>query len=163
LNAYYFRSSLTGQRPGTAISVIGTTNVSTTASDGVPDSSWECFLDNVSIGSKSPYNFPENNWVLCQADSLSDSLHNITLRATVRNQNTFWFDRIVYSPSSSVDLDSSLIMVDKGDSAVTYGPGWQDMSVGGTVGKMTLQQGANATVDFSGEYLALMGQKSGLV
>jgi hypothetical protein len=34
---------------------------------------------------------------------------------------------IQYSPSSSVNLDSSLIMIDAGDPAVTYGPGWQDM------------------------------------
>ena len=127
---YYFCLSLTGQCPGTAVSVIGTT---TGATDSDP--SWECFVDNVSTGSKPPYGFPENNWVFCEADSLPDTQHTITLRA-----------------------------IDAGDPAVTYGPGWQDMrdSTMTDVGKMTLQQGRNATVDFSGEYLAFMGLKSDL-
>jgi hypothetical protein len=125
----------------------------------VSDPSWECFIDNVSIGSKPPISFPENNWVFCEADSLSDGQHTITLQATVRNQNTFWFDRILYSPSSSVNLDSSLIMVDASDSAVQYGSGWQDLRV---IGKMTLQKGAKVTFDFSGNYFVLLGQKSSL-
>jgi len=127
--------------------------------DEVLDAPWECFVDNISISAEKPHNYPENNWLFCQAGSLPDSLHNITLRATVRNQNTFWFDRIEYSPSSSVNLDSSLITIKASDPAVTYGPGWQDLR---GIGNMTLQQGAYATVDFSGEYLAFMGQKSGL-
>jgi len=55
-------------------------------------------------------------------------------------------------------------MIDAGDPAVTYGPGWQDMMDNKMKngGKMTLQQGANATIDFSGEYLAFMGERSGL-
>ena len=70
----------------------------------------------------------------------------------------------MYSPSSSANLDLSLVRIDAGDPAVTYGPGWQDMkdSVKTDIGKMTLQQGANATVDFSGEFLAFMGLKWGL-
>jgi len=73
------------------------------------------------------------------------------------NQNTFWFDRIVYSPSSSMNLDLPLIKVDSSDPSVTYSAGWQDMR---DIGKMTLQRGANATVNFSGEFLAFMRQKS---
>ena len=136
---------------------MGTGNL--TVTDAGDNQSWECFVDNVSIGSNPSTRFPENNWIFCEADSLPDSQHNITLRVIVLNQNTFWFDKIVYSPSSSVNLDLSLIMVNSSDSSVTYGPGWQDMR---DIGKMTLQQGANATVDFSGEYLAFMRQKSGL-
>jgi len=155
LNGYYFRSSLTGQCPGTAVSVIGMGNLTITDA-GEDNQLWECFVDNVSIGSKPPTLFPENNWVLCKADLLPDSQHNITLRAIVVNQNTFWFDRIVYSPSSSVNLDLSLIKVDSSDPSVTYSAGWQDMR---DIEKMTLQRGANATVNFSGEFLAFMRQK----
>jgi len=97
--------------------------------------------------------FPENNWVFCEADSLSDGRHTVTLRATV-SQSTLWFDRILYSPSSSVNLDSSLILVDASDSAVHYSSGWQAMR---DIGQLTLQGGAKVTVDFSGEYLALLG------
>ena len=163
LNGYYFRSNLTDQCPGTAVSVIGTGNV--TFTDGMLNQFSECFIDNVRIGSNPPTFFPgsENNWVYCEADSLPDSQHNVTLRAIVLNQNTFWFDRIVYSPSSSVNLDLSLIMVNSSDPSITYGPGWQDLGQDmRDIGKITLQQGANATVDFSGNYLAFMGQKSGL-
>jgi len=158
LSAYYLCLSLTDQRPGTAVSVIGT-NSGNTASE----LSLECFVDNISIGSK-PFGFPENNQVFCEADSLSDAQHTITLRATVSGKQPLWFDRILYSPSSSVNLDSSLIMVDAGDPAVTYSPGWQDMMDNRREngGKMTLQQGADATIDFSGEYLAFIGERSGL-
>jgi hypothetical protein len=147
-----FCLSLTGQCPGTAVSVIGTTTGTTDL-----DPSWECFVDNVSIGSKPPFSFPENNRVFCEVDSLPDAQHTITLRAII-SARTLWFDRILYSPSSSVNVDLSLIMVDAGDPAVTYGSGWQDMKDSKMTdrGKMTLQQGANATVDFSGEYLAFM-------
>jgi hypothetical protein len=158
LSAYYFCLSLTGQRPGTAVSVIGTNSGNTDS-----DPSWECFVDNVSIGSNPRFPFPENNRVFCEDDSLPDTQHTITLRATVSGQ-TLWFDRILYSPSSSVNLDLSFITIDAGDPAVTYGPGWQEMrdSVMTDIGKMSLQQGANATVDFSGECLAFMGLKSSL-
>ena len=137
--------------------------IGTTTGATYLDPSWECFVDNISIGSKPPFSFPENNRVFCEADSLSDAQHTITLQATVSGR-ILWFDRILYSPSSSVNLDSSLIMVDAGDPAVTYGPGWQDMRDSKMTdrGKMTLQQGANATIDFSGEYLAFMGEKSDL-
>ena len=151
--------SLTSQRLGTAVSVIGTNNGNTSS-----DPSWECFVDNVSMGSKPAFGYPENNWIFCEADSLSDAPHTITLQVTVSLSQTLWFDRILYSPSSSVNLDLSLIMIDAGDPAVTYGPGWQDMRDDTMTdrGKMTLQQGRNATVDFSGEYLAFMGLKSDL-
>ena len=137
---------------------MGMGNLTSTEAGG-DNQSWECFVDNNSIGSKPPTRFPENNWIFCEADSLPDSQHNITLRAIVLNRNTFWFDRILYSPSSGVNVDLSLIMVDSSDPSVTYGPGWQDMR---GIGNMTLQQGATATVDFSGEYVAFMRQKSDL-
>ena len=115
------------------------------------------------MGSKPTFSYPENNWVFCEANSLADAQHTITLRATVSSQ-FLWFDRILYTPSSSVNLDLSLIMIDARDPAVKYGPGWQDMkdSIKTDVGKMTLQQGTNATVDFSGEFLTFIGLKSGL-
>ena len=151
MSAFYFCLSLTSQRPGTTVSVIGTNSGTTNL-----DPSWECFVDNVSIGYNPPSSHPENNWVFCEADSLSDAQHTITLQANVTGQ-LLWFDRFEYSPSSSVNLDSSLIMVDAGDPAVTYGPGWGETR---GIGKMTLQQGANATVDFSGEYLTLIWDRS---
>jgi hypothetical protein len=158
LSAYYFCLSLSGQRPGTAVLVIGTIS-GTTESDPL----WECFVDNDSIGSIPPIRFPENNWILCEADSLADASHTINLRATAMGQ-TLWFDRIEYSPSSSVNLDSFFIRVNSSDPSVTYGPAWQNMrdSKMIDVGKMTLQQGAYARVDFSGKYISCMGQKSGL-
>ena len=53
-------------------------------------------------------------------------------------------------------MDLSLIKVDSSDPSVTYSAGWQDMR---DIEKMTLQRGANATVNFSGEFLAFMRQK----
>jgi hypothetical protein len=152
LSAYYFRLSLTGQHPGTEVSVIGTNGGSNT------NSTWECLLDNVNFVYLPRSTLLENNWVFCKTGLLNDSEHTITFHAIFGGQ-TIWFDRIVYSPSSSANLDSSLIMVDSSDPSVTYGPGWQDMK---DIGNKTLQQGANATVDFNGKYLAFMGLKTGL-
>ena len=139
--------------PGSRVTVLGTSNVSRSAG-GSTDPSWQCLVDNVSITSKAPAYTLENNWFFCDSNTVSDGRHTITLRATVRNPATvFWFDQIQYLPSASALLDSSFILVQANDSAVQYGPGWQDMR---GIGKMTLLQGAKVTFDFNGVYFILM-------
>lgn len=71
MSAYYFvpvymtRVQVQESRFRNKVSTVG----------GATDPSWECFVDNVSIGSKPPIGFPENNWVFCEADSLSNGQH----------------------------------------------------------------------------------------
>ena len=97
---------------------------------GTQDPTWECFIDNVSIGSSRPSSAlvgsSENNWILCGAgpSQIQDGPHLLTVKANVSKQ-TFWFDRIQYAPSANVSLNESLMRIDANDSAIEYSPGWQ--------------------------------------
>lgn len=48
---------------GSAVNIFGTTNINN--SSGTIDPTWECFIDGVIIGSTSPFQYAENNWLLC--------------------------------------------------------------------------------------------------
>ncbi|KAG6812612.1 hypothetical protein H0H92_001831 [Tricholoma furcatifolium] len=114
---------------GSSITVWGTTALTKIDNGTTWDPSWECFVDNVSIGSTAPFQYPENNWVLCGPSSFSDGQHTLTLKVSTSG-NTFWFDYITYVPSPSVSLQSSVIMVQNTDPDVIYGSGWG--ALGGT-------------------------------
>ncbi|KAG6826442.1 hypothetical protein H0H92_015769 [Tricholoma furcatifolium] len=106
-----------------SITVWGTTALIKIDNGTTWDPSWECFVDNVSIGSTAPFQYPENNWVLCGSSSFSDGQHTLTLKVSTSG-NTFWFDYITYVPSPSVSLQSAVIMVQNTDPDVIYGSGW---------------------------------------
>ena len=76
------------------------------------DPAWECFVDNISIGSTAPFTMPENNWLFCEEGTLSDGPHILTVNATVLKNQTFWFDDIRYIPSVRVPLNQAAIVVD---------------------------------------------------
>ena len=90
--------------------VFGSNNIRNDS--GVLDPTWECFVDNISIGASAPFQFPENNWVFCQQDTLVDGAHVLTVNATVSQNQTFWIDDIQYVPSASVSLDQKAIVVE---------------------------------------------------
>ncbi|KAH9480158.1 hypothetical protein JR316_0006755 [Psilocybe cubensis] len=114
--------SLSFSFTGTKVTVFGTNNLRNDS--GVLDPTWECFIDNNSIGNTPAFQFPENNWIFCEADGLSDGPHILTVNASVKKGQTFWFDDIQYVPSSSVSLDNTEIVVNNQDSAIQYGNGW---------------------------------------
>ena len=117
---------------GSAVIVYGT-SITTNAS-GTQDPTWECFIDNTSIGwSLSSDNYyvqggGQNNWPLCFGGpaQFQDGPHSLTVKAKVSNQQTFWFDQIQYAPSASVSLNQSFLRIDSNDSAIQYSPagGW---------------------------------------
>lgn len=111
------------------------------------DPTWDCFVDDISIGPTDPFPYAENNWVFCNHPNLVDGPHILTVNATVMKNQTFWFDNIQYSPSAGVPLDKAAIIVDSLDSQLQYGDGWG--ALGGSA-NMTTKAGSIFTFDFIG-------------
>ena len=116
-----------------------TTNVS-----GSQDPTWECFVDNVSIGwsLSAEVDTVENNWNLCQSD-LQDGPHVLSVNVAVLFLQTFWFDQIEYTPSTNVSLDNSTVRFDSSDPSVQYSSGWTAFD-----GFVNLTQTVGSTVTF---------------
>ncbi|KAF8811571.1 hypothetical protein BYT27DRAFT_6442198 [Phlegmacium glaucopus] len=123
---------------GSSVVVLGTSI--TTKASGTQVPTWECFVDNNSIGWSTASYFAENNWIFCQNNQLQDGPHVLSVRAKVSNQQTFWFDQIQYIPSSNLRIDSS-------DPAIQYSSGWQPLN--GIV-NFTQIAGSTLTYQFSG-------------
>ena len=131
---------------GSLITVMGT-SITTNAS-GTQDPTWECFVDNISIGWKTVLSeYPENNWIFCQNTQLKDGPHVLTVKATVSNQQTFWFDQIQYLPSSDVSLSQATLRIDPTDPAIQYSDGWSELN---GIAEMTQTTGSTITFVFSG-------------
>ena len=158
---FFFRVPLTlrlSSLSGSAVIVYGTSN--TTNTSGIQDPTWECFIDNISIGS-SPSSLVklvdnQNNWVLCGAgpSEIQDGSHLLTVNATVSKQ-TFWLDQIQYAPSANVSLNQSLLRIDASDSAIQYSPGWRfedtPINYAGNMNfSLTQINGSNLIYEFSG-------------
>ena len=147
---------------GSGVTVYGT-SITTNAS-GTQDPTWECFIDNKSIGwdisSDSGVGGSQNNWILCGAGPFQDGPHMLTVNANVSNQQTFWFDQIQYTPSASVQLlDQRFLYIDSGDSAIQYTSGWSppggsgsglSYTQGPVNGTSTNSPGSFLTYQFSG-------------
>ena len=114
------------------------------------DPSWECFVDNVSIGATAYFQYPENNWLFCSKGQLNDGPHVIHVNA-VSNGHTFWFDYIRYTPSASVSTQNAIVSVDHLDPAVVYGSGWAPL---GTTASFTSTLGADVTFQFTGALIS---------
>ena len=110
---------------GSAVLVYGT-SITTNAS-GTQDPTWECFIDNTSIGYSPAPSTSENNWILCGGgpSQFQDGSHLLTVKTNVSNQQNFWFDHIQYAPSASVSLNQSFLRIDSSDSIIQYSSGWQ--------------------------------------
>jgi hypothetical protein len=108
--------------------------------------SWECFVDNVSIGATAPFQYPENNWLFCQQPTLNDGPHVVTVNVTSAG-HPFWFDYIRYAPSASVSTQNVVLLVDNHDPAISYGSGWGALA--GTA-IFTNNPGSEMSFNFSG-------------
>ena len=119
---------------GSTVIVYGT-SITTNAS-GTQDPTWECFIDNSSIGWSLASTGSQNNWELCSGGRFQDGPHLLTVKVNVSNQQTFWFDYIQYTPlaSTSVSLNQSLLLIDPSNSAIEYSPGWQSTASVFTIG-----------------------------
>lgn len=137
---------------GSAVNVFGTTNINN--SSGVIDPTWECFIDGVSIGSTSPFQYAENNWALCTWNNNGASgSHVLTVNAT-SNGHPFYFDWLQYEPPQSASVQNAVVYLDHLDAAIKYDSSWQ--ALGGTA-NMTTVAGSNVTLDFIGTQLSWYG------
>ena len=134
---------------GTSIQILGTNNRVNTTSGFDP--SWECFVDNVSIGSTQPFQYPENNWLLCQQLQLADGPHVVTVNVTQATAagRTFWFDDATYTPSPNLSKDQAYVLVDNLDPDIVYGAGWAPL---GTTANFTTQAGTEMSFNFTGVF-----------
>ncbi|XP_006455774.1 hypothetical protein AGABI2DRAFT_210331 [Agaricus bisporus var. bisporus H97] len=145
-------ASVSFEFDGTGIEVYGTSNLSNPKSD--PDPNLECFIDGVSIGRDSPFEFPENNWKLCGKGGFSVGLHSLRIDIKVKSpKQTFWLDSIRYEPSPSVPLDNKTIRMENSDSAILLDDNW------GSFGpfKGTTKANAVAVIDFIGTSVSWVG------
>ena len=131
-----------GRFSGSQITVLGT--IITTNTSGTQDPTWECFVDNISIGwNISAGSAAENSWIFCQNDLLQNGPHVLIVNVTVLHEQTFWFDELQYLPSSNVSLYNSTVIVYSSDSAVQYSSGWTELN-----GNVNLTQTAGSTLRF---------------
>ena len=112
---------------GSAVLVYGTSI--TTNISGTQDPTWECFIDNTSIGGSPAPATSDNNWILCGGgpSQFQDGPHLLTVKTNVSNQQTFWFDQIQYAPSANVSLNQTFLRIDSSDSAIQYSSGWETL------------------------------------
>ncbi|KAF9524783.1 hypothetical protein CPB83DRAFT_909679 [Crepidotus variabilis] len=142
-------ASLSFQFSGTSITVVGANNLRNDS--GVLDPKWECFVDHISIGATDPFPYAENNWGFCNQDQLVDGPHTLTVNVTVAKKQTFWFDRIQYTPSPSASIENSIIYIENSDPELQYGPGWG--ALGGTA-NLTQTKGSLFEFEFTGVSLS---------
>ncbi|KAJ7512968.1 hypothetical protein B0H11DRAFT_2303033, partial [Mycena galericulata] len=141
---------------GTAITVFGTIIVSTNAQNETdPGPTWDCFIDGMKIGYGQDPTFPyaENNRSLCQQADLTSSPHVLTIKVQSKGQ-AFYLDHVTYLPASGMSFNSSVVMYQEDDPAVTYGTGWINNPDGG---KMTQLPNAQVSLNFHGTSVCLFG------
>ncbi|KAF9561078.1 hypothetical protein CPC08DRAFT_707651 [Agrocybe pediades] len=137
---------------GTYVNVLGTNNIRNDS--GILDPQWTCFIDNISIGASSPFPFPENNWLLCSHDHLSEGTYVITVNATVAKQQTFWFDQITYLPLTNVPLNDKVILVNQSDPSLQFDSDWRALD---GLRKVTTQLNSVFRFEFVGVSLSWYG------
>ncbi|KAF9561097.1 hypothetical protein CPC08DRAFT_664780 [Agrocybe pediades] len=145
-------ASLSYSFTGTSVLVFGTNNLRNDS--GILDPQWNCFVDGIEIGASSPFQFPENNWLFCSHDQLTDGPHVLSVNATVAKQQTFWIDKIHYVPSTEVSLDNQVILVDRNDPALQFDDAWTVLDVDR---KITTQTNSILTFQFVGASLSWYG------
>ncbi|KAK7028419.1 hypothetical protein R3P38DRAFT_2622682 [Favolaschia claudopus] len=141
---------------GTAIDVLGTIQV-TTLPDGTTDPSWVCLVDEIQItnGTNPKFQFPENNWILCQQETLLPGAHKLTVHVRSKGQ-PFYLDSIIYTPMPEVNTDGAVLEYLAGDPAIKYGKGWQFYTVENTQ-NITQTKGSQVEFDFRGTTFLLTG------
>ncbi|KAF9529503.1 hypothetical protein CPB83DRAFT_765016 [Crepidotus variabilis] len=139
-------ASFSFQFSGTGIKVYGSNDKHNDSV--ISDPKWSCFIDQQSITASKPEKEAQNHRHLCENNNLKpqDGPHTLTVNVTVAQNQTFWFDRIEYVPSSTVSLDDSLILIESNDAEFRYRDGWKKS---GTA-NMTKTNGASFEFGFTG-------------
>ncbi|KAJ7626785.1 hypothetical protein FB45DRAFT_795039, partial [Roridomyces roridus] len=144
-------SSLSFKFSGTSMAVFGTIDIANT--NGVVTPTFSCLVDGVAIPEQNPtFQFPENNWNLCEQTQLSSGTHTLTIIVQTMGQ-AFYFDYLLYTPTADVDLDGAVLEYMNTDAAVSFQSGWQ----GWGAQNVTQVNGASVTLNFHGTAVSLIG------
>ncbi|KAJ6479401.1 hypothetical protein C8R47DRAFT_1019085 [Mycena vitilis] len=137
---------------GTAIRVYGTIKVSTV--NNVTDPRWDCFVDDIAISTPQPtFQFPENNWVLCEQPAIASGSHVLTIQVQSKGQ-PFYFDYLVYTPPPDETFANAVLIYPNTDPAVSFSStGWG--TFGGENG--TNVQGSQVALNFLGTSASMYG------
>ncbi|KAJ7121026.1 hypothetical protein C8R44DRAFT_671777 [Mycena epipterygia] len=145
-------SALSFNFNGTSISVLGTIAI-TTGANNVTDPTWACFIDEIPIENPQPtFQFPENNWLLCDQSKIAAGSHVLTIQVQSKGQ-PFYLDNILYTPLPGTIVDSAIVEYTNTDPSVSFGTGWQ--SLGGE--NVTQTAGAQVALNFHGTSVSLLG------
>ncbi|KAF8875437.1 hypothetical protein BD779DRAFT_212451 [Infundibulicybe gibba] len=144
-------SGLSLQFQGSYPQVFGTNSVKSLT--GALDPSWTCLVDGVDIGRTSRFNFPINNFLLCDGKNVTDGNHTLTINVTMSHES-FWFDYVTYIPSTTVSLESAIVRVERLDPAIVYDSGWGDL---GNFSNFTFTNGSQLKFDFIGKSVSWIG------
>lgn len=126
---------------GSSINVFGTVLVNDSASQNPV---WACFVDGVSLGPPSYPNISVNNWPLCQ-HALPDGSHELTVGVS-STVTPFYFDYLLYTPSTNIPLENATIYVDNTDTSIVYDSTWSPDQGGNA----TSSPGGEVTISFVG-------------
>ncbi|KAG6809616.1 hypothetical protein H0H92_015534 [Tricholoma furcatifolium] len=112
--------------------------------------SFSCTVDNVQTVRSPVPSTPENNWILCQAASLTQDSHTIVLSvASEPSSGTVWIDYAMYTPLETATIDdNSVIYVPSTDSGVEYSAGWSVFQAYTSTSDSYHSQSPNASVQF---------------
>ncbi|KAK6977478.1 hypothetical protein R3P38DRAFT_3472327 [Favolaschia claudopus] len=136
---------------GTSIRVYGTIWLSTV--NNVTDPTWECFVDQIEIpNGNDKFQFPENNWELCSQPELTSGPHVLTIQVQSKGQK-FYLDYLMYTPLPDASFETSVLLCDPTDPAVSFGNGWR--TFGGENG--TNDNGAQVSLSFQGTSVVPFG------
>ncbi|KAJ3512869.1 hypothetical protein NLJ89_g3269 [Agrocybe chaxingu] len=152
LHGTIFNSSFSFSFSGTYVQVLGFNQIR--SDSGIVDPTVECTIDDIPVVSSAPSALVANNWPFCGKEGLSDGIHNLTVRVTVTNRQTFWFDAIRYHPSADVPLDDKTILVDSKDPAFQWGDFWRPLD---GFANMSIEESAFVRFEFYGVSLSWYG------
>lgn len=122
---------------------------------GVLDPSWGCFVDGESYPVPPVMPADQNNWRLCDFDSLQEGVHNITILVTSRSRH-FWLDYITYNPSPNPIVRSPVefARIENQDRAIRYDASWRPLA---EMAYYTATPEASMAITFAGTSIAWYG------
>ncbi|KAF7342109.1 hypothetical protein MVEN_01798200 [Mycena venus] len=137
---------------GTAITVLGTIAITKDANNNT-DPTWDCFVDEIQITNPNPtFQFPENNWALCDQAQIASGSHMLTIQVKSKGQ-PFYLDQIIYRPLPTVQYDGAVLEYTNTDPSVSFGTGWRQWGVQ----NVTQTTGAQVALNFHGTGVSLFG------
>lgn len=144
---------------GTSIELYGTNGQVPLGSTSF-DPDWICFLDGRSFSHRAASSDAQNNWPLCATTGLGGGKHDLEVQVTGKGKGTFWFDRLMYTPSGGEgdrSSDTEVLWVSSADPGFVYDDNWSN------AGDANITSSPDATVsfNFAGKQLTWIGNIAG--